>query len=156
MTEKKTQVITIDEVEYNVEDFTDEQRVLINHVMDLDRKIGSTKFNLDQLNVGRGAFMNMLSTSLKAEPQEEAAQLMSQLTPEELEAMLDRAAKKGAAEALRSLGLQDEDAAGDIRDMRNLIDAWRMTKKSIWATTVKLGTVAVLTFIATAVWMSIK
>jgi hypothetical protein len=31
-----------------------------------------------------------------------------------------------------------------------------MTKKSIWATTVKLGTVAVLTFIATAVWMSFK
>ena len=73
MTEKKTQVITIDEVEYNVEEFTDEQRVLINHVMDLDRKINSTKFNLDQLNVGRSAFMNMLSTSLKAEPQEEAA-----------------------------------------------------------------------------------
>jgi hypothetical protein len=81
---------------------------------------------------------------------------MSQLTPEELEAMLDRAAKKGAAEALRSLGLHDEGAAGDIRDMRNLIDAWRMTKKSIWSTTVKLGTVAVLTFIATAVWMSFK
>jgi hypothetical protein len=73
MTEKKTQVITIDEIEYNVEDFTDEQRVLINHVIDLDRKINSTKFNLDQLNVGRNAFMNMLSTSLKAEPQEEAA-----------------------------------------------------------------------------------
>ena len=81
---------------------------------------------------------------------------MSQLTPEELEAMLDRAAKKGATEALRSLGLQDEDAAGDIRDMRSLIDAWRMTKKSIWSTTVKLGTVAILTFIATAVWMSFK
>jgi len=78
------------------------------------------------------------------------------VTPEELEDMLDRAAKKGAAEALRSLGLQDESAANDIRDMRNLIDAWRMTKKSIWATTVKLGTVAVLTFIATAVWMSFK
>lgn len=81
---------------------------------------------------------------------------MSQLTPEELEAMLDRAAKKGAAEALRSLGLQDDSAAGDIRDMRSLIDAWRMTKKSIWSTTVKLGTVAILTFIATAVWMSFK
>ena len=78
------------------------------------------------------------------------------VTPEELEDTLDRAAKKGAAEALRSLGLQDESAATDIRDMRNLIDAWRMTKKSIWATTVKLGTVAVLTFIATAVWMSFK
>ena len=71
MTEKTTQVITIDEVEYNVEDFTDEQRVLINHVMDLDRKIGSTKFNLDQLNVGREAFINMLANSLEAEEQQE-------------------------------------------------------------------------------------
>ena len=59
----------IDEVEYNVEDFTDEQRVLINHVMDLDRKIGSTKFNLDQLNVGRGAFMNALKETLKPDPE---------------------------------------------------------------------------------------
>jgi hypothetical protein len=62
------------------------------------------------------------------------------IAPEELEAMLDRAAKKGAAEALRSLGLQDENAAGDIRDMRGLLEAWRMTKKSIWSTTVKMGT----------------
>ena len=76
MTEKKTQVITIDEVEYNVEDFTDEQRVLINHVMDLDRKISSTTFNLDQLNVGRGAFMNALKDTLTPDPepqQQEAA-----------------------------------------------------------------------------------
>ena len=77
MTEKKTQVITIDEVEYNVEDFTDEQRVFISHIMDLDRKIGSTKFNLDQLNVGRGAFMNALKETLKPDPepnqQQEAA-----------------------------------------------------------------------------------
>lgn len=78
------------------------------------------------------------------------------ISPEELEAMLDRAAKKGAAEALRSLGLQDEDAAGDIRDMRGLLEAWRMTKKSIWSTTVKMGTVAVLSFIAAAMWMSLK
>ena len=69
MTEKKTQVIMIDEVEYNVEDFTDEQKVLINHVMDLDRKIGSTKFNLDQLNVGRGAFMNALKDTLTPDPE---------------------------------------------------------------------------------------
>ena len=77
MGEKQTQTIMIDEVEYNVEDFTDEQRVLINHVMDLDRKIGSTKFNLDQLNVGRGAFMNALKDTLTPDPepnqQQEAA-----------------------------------------------------------------------------------
>ncbi len=74
MTEKKTQVITIDEVEYNVEDFTEEQRVLINHVMDLDRKIGSTKFNLDQLNVGRGAFMNALKETLTPDPEPQQQQ----------------------------------------------------------------------------------
>ena len=36
------------------------------------------------------------------------------LTPEELEAMLDRAARRGACEALKSMGLQDEDARRDI------------------------------------------
>tara|TARA_R110002073_G_scaffold82936_1_gene197863 strand:+ start:488 stop:733 length:246 start_codon:yes stop_codon:yes gene_type:complete len=78
------------------------------------------------------------------------------ITPEQLEEILDRAAKKGASEALRELGLQDQDAANDIRDMRGLLEAWRYTKKSIWATTVKMGTVAVLTFLATAVWMTLK
>lgn len=81
---------------------------------------------------------------------------MADLTEEQIEAMLDRAAKKGAAEALREIGLQDEDAASDIKDMRGLLEAWRYTKKSIWATTVKMGTVAVLTFLATAVWMTFK
>ena len=41
---------------------------------------------------------------------------MADLTEEQLEAMLDRAAKKGAAEALREVGLQDEDAANDIKE----------------------------------------
>ncbi|HAI44504.1 MAG TPA: hypothetical protein DCM40_43585, partial [Maribacter sp.] len=68
---------------------------------------------------------------------------MADLTEEQIEAMLDRAAKKGATEALRELGLQDEDAASDIKEMRGLLDAWRLTKRSIWATTVKMGTVAV-------------
>ena len=74
MTEKKTQVITIDEVEYNVDDFTDEQRVFISHIMDLDRKIGSTKFNLDQLNVGRGAFMSALKDTLTPDPEPQQQQ----------------------------------------------------------------------------------
>jgi len=78
MGEKQTQTIMIDEVEYNVEDFTDEQKVLINHVMDLDRKIGSTKFNLDQLNVGRGAFMNALKETLKPDPEPNQQQQQDQ------------------------------------------------------------------------------
>ena len=72
----------------------------------------------------------------------------------ELEAMLDRAARRGAKEALAAIGLHDENAAIDVREMRNLLDAWRDTRKSIWNTSIKLLTVAILTFISGAVWMT--
>ena len=67
MSEKQT--VSIDGTEYTEDQLTDQQKVLINHVADLDRKIRSTQFNLDQLNVGRDAFMNMLKASLD-EPEE--------------------------------------------------------------------------------------
>jgi hypothetical protein len=70
MTEKQTNVITINDKEYTEEQLTDEQKVMINHITDLDRKIGSTQFNLNQLNVGRQAFMNLLETSLETEETE--------------------------------------------------------------------------------------
>jgi hypothetical protein len=66
----KKQTIVIDDQEYTEDQLTDEQKILINHVADLDRKIGSTRFNLDQLQVGRDAFMNMLTASLKKETEE--------------------------------------------------------------------------------------
>jgi hypothetical protein len=44
--------------------------MLVNHVADLDRKLGSARFNVDQLQVGRNAFMNMLTESLKEQPSE--------------------------------------------------------------------------------------
>ena len=78
------------------------------------------------------------------------------LTPEELEAMLDRAARRGAKEALNSIGLLDDNAHKDITEMRGLLEAWRDTRRSIWSTTIKLITVAVLTFIAGAVWMTMN
>ena len=76
------------------------------------------------------------------------------LTIEQIEEMLDKAARRGAKEALRSIGLLDDDAAKDIIEMRNLIEAWRDTRKSIRSTVVKMTTVGVLTFIAGAVWMT--
>jgi hypothetical protein len=76
------------------------------------------------------------------------------LSPDELEDMLDRAARRGAKEALRSIGLLDDDAQRDITEMRSLLEAWRDTRRSIWSTVTKLVTVGVLTFIAGAVWMT--
>jgi hypothetical protein len=67
MAEKKPNVITINDKDYTEDQLTDEQKMLINHIADLDRKIGSTRFNLDQLQVGRDAFVNMLTASLAQE-----------------------------------------------------------------------------------------
>ena len=78
------------------------------------------------------------------------------LSHDELEAMLDRAARRGAKEALRSIGLLDDSAQRDITEMRSLLEAWRDTRKSIWTTTIRLVTVALLTFIAGAVWMTMN
>jgi 2-iminoacetate synthase ThiH len=77
------------------------------------------------------------------------------LTPEELEDMLDRAARRGAKEALKSLGLQDDDAHKDLLEMRTLLEAYRDTKKSIWQTVVRISTVALLSFVAASVWMQL-
>lgn len=55
---------------YEEKDLTDKQKILINHVMDIDRKINQLKFNLDQMNVGREAFMQLLSQDLAEQTEE--------------------------------------------------------------------------------------
>ena len=69
-TEKKTTPVFVDDVQYTFEDMTDQQKALVNHIADLDRKIGTTQFNLDQLNVGKNAFVNLLKEALNEEPAE--------------------------------------------------------------------------------------
>jgi hypothetical protein len=63
---EKTPII-VDDVEYQYEDMTPEQQTIINHIADLDRKLNSAKFNVDQLEVGKQAFVGMLTESLKTE-----------------------------------------------------------------------------------------
>jgi hypothetical protein len=57
--------VTIDGIEYQFEQMTQEQQTLVNHVADLDRKLGSARFSIDQLQVGRDAFFKMLKESLE-------------------------------------------------------------------------------------------
>ena len=64
--------IVINDKEYLVEDLTQEQQAMVNHISDLDRKLSSARFNLDQLSVGRQAFIDMLTKSLDT-PEEKAA-----------------------------------------------------------------------------------
>jgi len=67
MAEKKTNTITINDKSYTEDQLNDTQKVMVNHVADLDRKIGSANFNIDQLRMGRLAFMNALTVSLEVE-----------------------------------------------------------------------------------------
>ena len=62
--------LTIDGVEYDVDKLTEQQKALLDHVVDLERKTASAKFNLDQLTVGRDTFFGMLKQSLADQPAE--------------------------------------------------------------------------------------
>ena len=64
--DKKTP-ITINDKEYSLEDMNPEQQTLLNHCVDLTRKLDSMKFNMDQLNVGKDTFVRMLEESLSKE-----------------------------------------------------------------------------------------
>ena len=66
--------LTIDGVEYDVEKLTDQQRILLDHVVDLERKVNSARFNLDQLQVGRDSFFGLLKQSLVEQPAEAVTQ----------------------------------------------------------------------------------
>ena len=72
MGEKKTTPIVVNDVEYTFEDMTPQQQAMVNHCNDLDRKIKSTQFNLDQLSVGKDAFVKMLVADLETEIIEES------------------------------------------------------------------------------------
>jgi|13_taG_2_1085334.scaffolds.fasta_scaffold122977_2 cell division protein ZapA (FtsZ GTPase activity inhibitor) len=69
-TEKTT--ITINDQPFYLEDMTMEQQAMVNHVQDLDRKMNTSRFNLEQLQFGRDAFMTALTASLQQEPGEES------------------------------------------------------------------------------------
>ena len=67
MAKNEKNTIIIDEVEHNIEDLTEQQIALVNHVRDLDRKIAAAQFNLDQLSVGRQSFGELLKKSFEEE-----------------------------------------------------------------------------------------
>jgi hypothetical protein len=65
MGEKQAKPLVIDGKEYDTSTFTEEQIILTNHCLDLDRKLASTQFQAQQLQVGKDAFLKMLKESLE-------------------------------------------------------------------------------------------
>ena len=65
MAKNENKTITVNDVEHNIEDLTEQQLAMVNHIADLDKKLGNLVFNMDQLKVGREAFVNMLASSFE-------------------------------------------------------------------------------------------
>ena len=78
------------------------------------------------------------------------------LTKAELIILINQAAEEGANKALGRIGLHDENAIHDVKELRDLLDSWRDTKKSIKSTVVKTLTIAVLGFLAGASALKIR
>jgi len=64
---KEKPVLNLDDKEYVIEDMTDEQKMMVNHINDLQNKQNTNQFMADQLSVGKEAFINMLRSSLEPE-----------------------------------------------------------------------------------------
>ena len=71
---EKKPVLNLDDKEYVIEDMTDEQKAMVNHINDLQIKKNNNAFMADQLQVGKEAFINMLRTSLTEEVEEVEAE----------------------------------------------------------------------------------
>lgn len=61
------QIVTIDGTEFDANDFNEQQTLLLQHTIDLDRKINSTQFQLQQLQVGKDSFLTLLKNALAAD-----------------------------------------------------------------------------------------
>lgn len=66
------------------------------------------------------------------------------LRPEDLDDLLTRAAERGAERCLAHLGLENGHAARDIRELRDLLEAWRDARRTAWQTSVKVITTGIL------------
>ncbi len=75
------------------------------------------------------------------------------MTEKELEEIIRQAAHEGAVQALREVGLSDEEAYDDVKELRGLLDAWRATKITVGQTVARIITTAVLTALAVGIYM---
>jgi len=60
-------MLNLDGKEYDINSMNDDQKTMVNHIADLNRKIDTTTFNLQQLQFGRQSFIDALKNALTEE-----------------------------------------------------------------------------------------
>ena len=53
---------------------------------------------------------------------------------------------------LKEVGLHDDDAGNDVRELRSLVSDWRGMKKVVWQTIARAGTLFVLGILMLGAW----
>ena len=71
---EKKPVLSLDGEEYVIEDMSDEQKQMINHINDMQNKLNTNAFMKEQLEVGKEAFINMLRGALEAKEEPEVVE----------------------------------------------------------------------------------
>jgi hypothetical protein len=78
------------------------------------------------------------------------------LRPDDLDDLLTRAAERGAERCLAHLGLENGHAAKDIRELRDLLEAWREARHTAWQTVIKVATTGLLAVILVGAAIKLK
>jgi len=68
------------------------------------------------------------------------------------ENVLRKVIREEMKSVLKEIGLHDDDAGEDVRDLRSLIHDWRETKRTIWNTVARWGTMVVLGILSIGAW----
>lgn len=78
------------------------------------------------------------------------------LRPDDLDDLLTRAAERGAERCLAHLGLENGHAARDIRELRDLLEAWRDARRTAWQTVIKVATTGILAILLVGAAIKLK
>lgn len=81
---------------------------------------------------------------------------MVNLPQDDFEALLDRAAERGAERVLAHLGLENGHAARDIRELRDLLWAWCDARRTTWRTFINVLTIGILATLLVDAAMKLK
>lgn len=75
---------------------------------------------------------------------------------DDFETLLAQAAERGARAALATVGLENGHAARDVRELRDLLDAYRAARRTVWHTVLKMVTTGLVVALITGAAIKFK
>jgi hypothetical protein len=74
----------------------------------------------------------------------------------EFEDLLEAAAARGARQALKDIGLDNGEAREDIRELRSLLQALRLARRTAWQTAVRVLTTGLILALIAGIAIKLK